>query len=95
MTAGSVPPIIHQPPTITLRAAVVQAAPVLFDRAATIDKAVRLAGEAAAAGARLVLFPEAFVSAYPRGLSFGAVVGSRTEAGRALIGGEGQPLAAR
>jgi len=37
-----------------------------------------------AAGAGLVLFPEAFVSAYPRGLSFGAVVGSRTEAGRAL-----------
>jgi nitrilase len=29
-----------------------------------------------------VLFPEAFVSAYPRGLDFGAVVGARTESGR-------------
>jgi len=38
--------------------------------------------EAAARGAKLVLFPEAFVSAYPRGLDFGAVVGSRTEEGR-------------
>ncbi len=33
-------------------------------------------------GAQLVLFPEAFVSAYPRGLDFGAVVGARTEEGR-------------
>jgi nitrilase len=41
-----------------------------------------LAGEAARSGARLVLFPEAFVSAYPRGLDFGAVVGNRTDAGR-------------
>jgi HPt (histidine-containing phosphotransfer) domain-containing protein len=40
------------------------------------------AGEAAGQGARLVLFPEAFVSVYPRGLDFGAVVGSRTEKGR-------------
>jgi len=30
----------------------------------------------------VVLFPEAFVSGYPRGLDFGAVVGSRTDAGR-------------
>ena len=29
-----------------------------------------------------MLFPEAFVSAYPRGLDFGAVVGSRTDEGR-------------
>lgn len=80
-------PITQSPhhPAPALRAAVVQAAPVLFDRDATVETAVRLAGEAAAAGAGLVLFPEAFVSAYPRGLSFGSVVGSRTEAGRALF----------
>ena len=65
-----------------LRAAVVQAAPVLFDREKTIEKTVRLIGESAAKGARLILFPEAFIPAYPRGLSFGYVVGSRTEAGR-------------
>lgn len=65
-------------------AAVVQAAPVLFDREATIDKAVGLIGEAAEQGASLVLFPEAFVPAYPRGFAFGSVVGSRTDEGRDL-----------
>jgi nitrilase len=64
-------------------AAVVQAAPVAFDVEATLAKAERLCGEAAAGGAELVVFPEAFVSCYPRGLGFGAVVGSRTEEGRA------------
>jgi nitrilase len=65
------------------KVAVVQAAPVVFDRERTLEKVAALAGEAARSGARLVLFPEAFVSAYPRGLDFGAVVGSRTEEGRA------------
>lgn len=64
------------------KVAVVQAAPVVFDRERTIKKVHALAREAAGQGARLVVFPEAFVSAYPRGLDFGAVVGSRTEAGR-------------
>jgi nitrilase len=63
-------------------AAVVQASPVVFDREATLARVRALAGEAARKGARLVLFPEAFVSAYPRGLDFGAVVGARTESGR-------------
>src|SRR5215208_2814805 len=62
--------------------AVVQAAPVAFERERTLAKLHTLAAEAAAQGAELVLFPEAFVSAYPRGLDFGAVVGSRTEEGR-------------
>jgi nitrilase len=62
--------------------AVVQAAPVAFDRERTLDKLHALAGDAARQGAELVLFPEAFVSAYPRGLDFGAVVGSRTDEGR-------------
>ena len=66
------------------RVAVVQAAPVLFDREATVDKACRLVMEAAQQGAQLILLPEAFIPAYPRGLSFGAVVGSRTDAGRRL-----------
>jgi nitrilase len=64
------------------KVAVVQASPVVFDRERTLEKLSALAREAAQQGAELVLFPEAFVSAYPRGLDFGAVVGSRTEAGR-------------
>ena len=68
--------------TPLVRVAVAQAAPVAFDRERTLDKARAITREAAASGAELVVFPEAFVSAYPRGLSFGAVVGSRTDAGR-------------
>src|ERR1700758_3079658 len=68
-------------PTI-VRAAVVQAAPVAFDLEATLSKVERLTAESAAGGADLVLFPEAFVSCYPRGLTFGATVGSRTPEGR-------------
>ena len=69
----------------TVRIAVVQAAPVLFDRAAGTDKACRLVRDAAANGARLVLLPEAFIPCYPRGLTFGTVVGGRTPAGRDLF----------
>jgi nitrilase len=65
-----------------VKAAVVQAAPVLFNREASVEKAVRLTQEAAAQGAKVILFPEAFIPAYPRGLSFGTVVGSRSPQGR-------------
>lgn len=66
------------------KAAVIQASPVLFDRDATVEKACQLVQEAAKQGARLVLLPESFIPAYPRGFSFGAVVGSRSAEGRAL-----------
>ena len=66
----------------TIRAAVVQAAPVAFDLEASLSKLERLAADAAARGAQLAVFPEAFISAYPRGLTFGAAVGSRTPEGR-------------
>jgi nitrilase len=67
-----------------VKVAVVQAAPVLFDRQATLEKFRRLVIEAAKNKAQLVLFPEAFIPAYPRGLSFGMVVGSRSEEGRRI-----------
>jgi nitrilase len=38
--------------------------------------------DAARQGAKLVVFPEAFISAYPKGLDFGARLGSRTPEGR-------------
>lgn len=63
-------------------AAVVQASPVLFDLEKTLAKVAHLVTEAASKGAQLALFPEAFISAYPRGLSFGTVVGSRSTEGR-------------
>ena len=46
-----------------VRAAVVQAAPVAFDRARTMDKLARLTAEAARQGAAIAVFPEAFVDA--------------------------------
>jgi nitrilase len=45
--------------------ACVQVEPVILDQAATLDKLERTAAEAARAGARLVVFPETFVPAYP------------------------------
>jgi nitrilase len=66
----------------TVKAAVIQAAPVLFDREATVAKTCALIAQAGKMGADLILFPEAFIPAYPRGLSFGMVVGSRTNEGR-------------
>ena len=48
-----------------VKVAAVQAAPVLLDRDATISKVVALAEQAAAEGARIVAFPEAFIPGYP------------------------------
>jgi len=65
-----------------LRTAVVQAGSVAFDAEATLDKVERLIAEAAAGGAELVVFPEAYVSAYPKWLDFGCRIGQRKPEGR-------------
>ncbi len=65
-----------------VRVAVVQAASVIMDGNASTQKAVELTREAGEKGAKIVVFPEAFIPAYPRGLSFGSKVGNRTAAGR-------------
>jgi nitrilase len=67
-----------------VKVAVVQAAPVLFEREATVEKACGLIDQAAEQGVQLILFPEAFIPAYPRGLAFGTVVGSRSPVGRRI-----------
>jgi nitrilase len=65
-----------------IRAAVVQDSPMVFNREATVEKVHSLAKKAAHQGAQLVVMPEAFVSAYPAGLDFGARIGLRTPKGR-------------
>ncbi|MGG4603546.1 carbon-nitrogen hydrolase family protein [Paenalcaligenes sp. Me131] len=47
------------------KAAAVQTAPVFLNTDATVEKACKLIHEAADNGARLVAFPEVFISAYP------------------------------
>ena len=64
-----------------VRAAVVQSGPIAFDLDRTLEKTASLIGQAAA-GADLVVFPEAFISAYPKGIDFGTVVGGRSAEGR-------------
>jgi len=47
------------------RVAVIQRPPAFLNKADTIDMAVSCVREAAAAGARLIVFPEAFIPGYP------------------------------
>ena len=65
-----------------LTVAVVQAGSIPFDTQACVDKAIGLIDDAASRGAQLIVFPEAFIPGYPKGLSYGLVVGARDAAGR-------------
>lgn len=67
------------------KVAVVQASPLLFDKVKTIEKIDKLVSEASSRQAKLILFPEVFIPGYPRGLSFGTVVGARSTSGRDLF----------
>lgn len=64
------------------KVAVIQSASVPFDADASTTKAEGLIAEVAAAGAKLAVFPEAFIGGYPKGSAFGSAVGYRTESGR-------------
>lgn len=63
------------------KVAVAQLRPAADTREA-VARIAEAARDAADQGARLVLFPEAYVGGYPRGELFGATVGQRTAAGR-------------
>lgn len=65
-----------------IKVCLLQESPVFFDKAATIDKVATLVHQQAQAGCQLIIFPESFIPGYPRGFSFGAVVGSRSDEGR-------------
>ncbi len=65
-----------------LRAAVVQTGSAMFDVELTLAKVERNVVAASKQDSQLIVFPEAFVSAYPKGLHFGAPVGERTPEGR-------------
>lgn len=67
-----------------IKVGLVQESPVFFDKEKTLDKVEILTKEYAARGCQLLVFPESFIPGYPRGFSFGATVGSRTDAGRNL-----------
>ncbi|MFE6779085.1 nitrilase-related carbon-nitrogen hydrolase [Streptomyces sp. NPDC057702] len=70
----------------TVTVAVVQASAPLFDTPAALGRAEELLREAAGRrGAAVVVFPEAFLGGYPKGLDFGIAVGSRSPAGRDLF----------
>ena len=55
--------------------ACVQAEPVILDRDRTIEKLAGLAAEAAGNGAKLLVFPEAFIPAYPSSVWARALAG--------------------
>jgi nitrilase len=52
-------------PDTAFRIAAVQAAPIFLNREATIEKACTLISEAGSQEARLIVFPESFIPAYP------------------------------
>lgn len=64
------------------RVAVIQAGSAPFDGRRSVAKAADLMAQARVQGARLAVFPEAFVGGYPKGLDFGTRVGMRAPEGR-------------
>lgn len=64
------------------RVAVIQAGTSLFDTVRTLERMEAHCDAAAAQGVELAVFPEAYVGGYPKGLTFGAVLGSRFPEGR-------------
>ena len=66
-----------------VKVCLIQDAPVFFDKEASLQKLTTLV-EKYSAEADLIVFPESFIPGYPRGFSFGAKVGRRSDEGKAL-----------
>jgi nitrilase len=74
-----------------VKVACVQAEPVILDREATLDRLDEIVGEVAAAGAKLAVFPETFIPAYPSSAWARALAGwtdARAKAAFALLARE-------
>ena len=65
-----------------IKAAVAQTASIPANPLASAEKAAAQIREAASKGAKLIVFPEAFLGGYPKGASFGAPIGMRRPEGR-------------
>jgi nitrilase len=68
-----------------IKTAVAQVGSVLFDTPATLLRVETLCRKAAEADVQLLVFPEALLGGYPKGMTFGATVGDRTDEGRELF----------
>src|SRR5690554_6202657 len=64
------------------RVAVAQVGSRVFDTPATMQRLRKFVADAAEQQVEFLVFPEAFIGGYPKGLDFGARVGSRTPEGR-------------
>ncbi|MFT8825755.1 MAG: carbon-nitrogen hydrolase family protein [Liquorilactobacillus mali] len=64
------------------RIAVVQAAPIMFDKGETLKKVKKLVNETKKQKPELIVFPELFIPGYPLGMSFGFTLGKRDDKGR-------------
>jgi nitrilase len=67
-----------------IKVCLIQDSPIFFDKEKTIIKVEKLTKKYAKEGCNLIVFPESFIPGYPRGFSFGAIIGSRTNEGRKL-----------
>lgn len=67
-----------------VKVGVVQATPILFDIRKSVSLVIEWIRQAKKENCEVLLFPESFIPAYPRGISYDAVIGKRTDRGREL-----------
>lgn len=72
-------------PAKNVTVAIAQMGSVLGDNRATLAAMQRMAKQAASQNAQFIVFPEALLGGYPKGMDFGATVGIRTPKGRKLF----------